>query len=417
MATSPSSESKRTVDSLAPAPVDSRLGLDRLMSPTGTPVSTGTPDEASEESTGTADESRDGSRDGSRDSGGGASGGAGGAGASDDTWVEPVLRDNGPTRLVLFPIPKNRATAWKFYKKARASDWNVEEVDMTNDVRVWAGLDPNVRHYVEVVLAFFASSDAIVNENIVRNFYFEIQDSVIRQYYASQIQVEAVHSEMYALMIQTLLKDDVEKQDKLLNAITNMPTIGKKAEWALRWTDASKATFAERVIAFMVVEGIFFSGSFCAIFWLKKRGLGLDGLCFSNELISRDEGVHCEFAVWLFSQLERPIPESRVHEIVSDAVVIEKEFVRSALPVKLIGMNADLMEQYIEFVADFWLSRVGMAKLYNSANPFSWMTLISLQGKTNFFEKRVGEYSKAGVSTKVPGATAAADGFSGDVDF
>ena len=269
------------------------------------------------------------------------------------------------------------------------------EIDLASDLKDWEGLTDNERHFISNVLAFFAASDGIVNENLSGNFAKEVQSPEARFFYGFQIAVENIHSETYSLLIDTYIRDQKTKSH-LLNAIETVPCVQKKARWALRWCDASNASFAERMIAFAAVEGIFFSGSFCAIFWLKKRGL-MPGLCFSNELISRDEGLHCDFACLLYSKLVNKLPVSRIEEIITNAVGIEKEFVMDALPVSLIGMNGDLMCQYIEFCADRLLIALGCRKHYNAVNPFEWMEMISLQGKTNFFEKRVGEYAKAKV--------------------
>jgi ribonucleoside-diphosphate reductase beta chain len=310
--------------------------------------------------------------------------------------VEPILQENN-NRFVLFPIQHH--DIWEFYKKAEASFWTAEEVDLGQDLKDWEKLNPGERHFVSHVLAFFAASDGIVNENLAENFVAEVQYTEAKFFYGFQIAVENIHSEMYSLLIDTYIKD-LQERDKLFNAIDTLDCVKKKAEWALRWID--QANFAERLIAFAAVEGIFFSGSFCAIFWLKKRGL-MPGLSFSNELISRDEGLHCDFACLLYSRhLENRLPEKQVQQIIMDAVTIEKEFVTDALPVNLIGMNAALMSQYIEFVADRLLVELGCSKVYHATNPFDFMELISLQGKTNFFEKRVGEYQKAGVFNKDP---------------
>ena len=308
---------------------------------------------------------------------------------------EPLLQEN-PHRFVLLPI-KNEAM-WDFYKKAEASIWHTEELDLNADVKDWKKLSDNERHFLTHVLAFFAASDGIVNENLALNFMQEVQVPEARCFYGFQIAMENIHSETYALLIDTYIKDPQEKH-KALTAIETLPCVQKKAHWALRWCDRAHASFAERCVAFAAVEGIFFSGSFCAIFWLKKRGL-MPGLCTSNELISRDEGLHCDFACLLYGQLRHKLPNNRVLEIVTAAVDMEQEFVTSALPVELIGMNSALMRQYIEFVADRLLEALGVPKHYNTKNPFEWMTLISLQGKTNFFEKRVSEYAKAGVGAQ-----------------
>lgn len=300
------------------------------------------------------------------------------------------MKDN-KDRFVLLPI--NYPAIWEQYKRHEASFWTAEEIDLSSDLKDWASLNDGERHFISHVLAFFAASDGIVNENLAVNFMSEVQIPEARCFYGFQIMMENIHSETYALLIDTYIKDPVEK-DRLFHAIDTVPAVKKKAEWALRWIE--NGTFAQRLVAFAAVEGIFFSGSFCSIFWLKKRGL-MPGLTFSNELISRDEGLHCEFACLLYSMLQGKLTETEVHEIIGDAVAIEKEFITDALPAALIGMNADLMKQYIEFVADRWLVALGCKKMFNSTNPFDFMEMISLQGKTNFFEKRVGDYQKAGV--------------------
>ena len=304
---------------------------------------------------------------------------------------EPILKEN-KNRFVLFPIVHN--DIWEFYKKAEASFWTAEEIDLGQDLTDWSNLTSDEKHFIKHVLAFFAASDGIVNENLAENFVSEVQYTEAKFFYGFQIAIENIHSETYSLLIDTYVKDPQEK-DQLFNAIESLDCVKKKAEWALRWID--NASFAERLIAFAAVEGIFFSGSFCSIFWLKKRGL-MPGLSFSNELISRDEGLHCDFACHIYTQhIQNKIPQERITEIIRDAVDIEKDFVTDAIPVKLIGMNAELMCQYIEFVADRLLAELGCPRIYNSTNPFDFMEMISLQGKTNFFEKRVGEYQKAGV--------------------
>jgi len=299
---------------------------------------------------------------------------------------------------------------WAMYKKAEASFWTAEEIDLASDLKDYGGLTKNERHFISHILAFFAASDGIVNENLAGNFATEITIPEARCFYGFQIAVENIHSETYSLLIDTYVKDTKEKAH-LLNAIETVSCVQKKANWALQWCERENASFAERVVAFAAVEGIFFSGSFCAIFWLKKRGL-MPGLCFSNELISRDEGLHCDFACLLYSKLVNKLSAERVTEIITNAVEIEKEFVSDALPVELIGMNSGLMCQYIEFCADRLLAELGAERHYNAANPFEWMEMISLQGKTNFFEKRVGEYSKSGV-----GVDASEQVFSLDADF
>jgi ribonucleoside-diphosphate reductase beta chain len=306
--------------------------------------------------------------------------------------TEPILAEN-KDRFVIFPIKHN--DIWEYYKKSEASFWTAEEIDLSNDTADWNNkLNDNERHFIKHVLAFFAASDGIVNENLAINFLNEVQYPEARFFYGFQVMMENIHSETYSLLIDTYIKDPVEK-DKLLHAVETVPCVGKKADWALTWI--SNGSFAERLIAFAAVEGIFFSGSFCSIFWLKKRGL-MPGLSFSNELISRDEGLHCDFACMLYSDhIKEKLPKEKVTQIITDAVTIEKEFVSDAIPVRLIGMNADLMCQYIEFCADRLLLALGCDKFYNASNPFDFMEMISLQGKTNFFEKRVAEYQKSGV--------------------
>lgn len=306
--------------------------------------------------------------------------------------VEPILEANN-NRFVLFPIQHD--DIWKFYKRAQASNWTAEEMDLGSDLFDWENkLNDNERHFIKHILAFFAASDGIVNENLAENFLSEVQYTEAKFFYGFQIAIENVHSETYSLLIDTYIKDTAEK-NHLFNAIDTLDCVKKKADWALRWID--KGSFAERLVAFAAVEGIFFSGSFCSIFWLKKRGL-MPGLSFSNELISRDEGLHCDFACLLYTKhVVNQLSKEEVKKIITDAVEIEKEFVTDALPVKLIGMNSDLMSQYIEFVADRLLQELGNDKVYNVSNPFDFMDMISIQGKTNFFEKRVGEYQKPGV--------------------
>jgi len=320
---------------------------------------------------------------------------------------EPILEDN-PNRFVLFPIIHD--DIWAFYKKSEASFWTAEEIDLEADLVDWEKkLNDDERHFVKHVLAFFAASDGIVNENLAENFVAEVQYTEAKFFYGFQIMVENIHSETYSLLIDTYIKDTAEK-NMLFNAIETLDCVKKKADWALRWID--NGNFAERIVAFAAVEGIFFSGSFCSIFWLKKRGL-MPGLTFSNELISRDEGLHCDFACLLYNDhIKNKLDPEDVKKIIVDAVDIEKDFVTDALPVRLIGMNSDLMTQYIEFVADRLLVELGCEKVYDATNPFDFMEMISLQGKTNFFEKRVGEYAKAGVMTGKESQT-----FSLDEDF
>jgi len=323
--------------------------------------------------------------------------------------IEPILVEN-KDRFVLFPI--GHPDIWKMYKQAEASIWTAEEVDLSPDLQDWnQKLTDDERFFIRHVLAFFAASDGIVNENLAVHFLQEVQYPEARCFYGFQVMIENIHSEMYSLLIDTYIKD-VSEKDRLFRAMETVPCIGKKAEWALRWI--GQGSFAERLIAFAAVEGIFFSGSFCSIFWLKKRGL-MPGLSFANELISRDEGLHCDFACLLYTNhLDERLPDAALRKIIAEAVEIEKEFVSDALPVRLIGMNADLMCQYIEFVADRLLLALGSTKLYNAQNPFDFMELISLQGKTNFFERRVGEYQKSGVMNT---AGQNAQGFSMEEDF
>lgn len=320
--------------------------------------------------------------------------------------IEPILQENNE-RFVLFPIQHDKI--WEMYKQAEASFWTAEEIDLAPDMKDWEGLNPDERHFISHVLAFFAASDGIVNENLVINFMQDVTIPEARCFYGFQIAIENIHAETYSLLIDTYIKDESEKT-KMFHAIDTIPCVKKKADWALRWIDDAPS-FAHRLIAFAAVEGIFFSGSFCSIFWLKKRGL-MPGLSFSNELISRDEGLHCDFACLIYSMLQNKLDKKEVESIITDAVEYEKEFVSDALPVSLIGMNADMMCQYIEFVADRLLVALGYDKVYNATNPFPWMEMISLQGKTNFFEKRVAEYQKAGVTANKEDHT-----FSIDEDF
>ena len=311
-----------------------------------------------------------------------------------ETLNEPLLTAN-KNRFVLFPIQHD--DIWQMYKKAEASFWTAEEIDLSPDLADWEKLNEGEKHFISHVLAFFAASDGIVNENLAQSFLEKVQYAEAKCFYGFQIMMENIHSETYSLLIDTYIKSTKEK-DKLFNAIDTIPCVKKKADWALKWID--NGNFMERLIAFAAVEGIFFSGSFCSIFWLKKRGL-MPGLTFSNELISRDEGLHCDFACLLYTQhIQNKFPEQKVVEIIADAVKIEQEFVTDALPVDLIGMNAKLMSQYIEFVADRLLVALGCQRIYNVTNPFDFMEMMSLQGKTNFFEKRVAEYQKAGVMGK-----------------
>jgi ribonucleoside-diphosphate reductase beta chain len=322
--------------------------------------------------------------------------------------VEPILQKN-KNRFVIFPIEHH--DIWEWYKKCEASFWTAEEIDLSEDLNDWKEkLTDDERYFIKHILAFFAASDGIVNENLAENFVNEVQYSEAKFFYGFQIMMENIHSETYSLLIDTYVKDPKEK-DNLFNAIETFPAIKKKADWALKWIDSD--SFAERLIAFAAVEGIFFSGAFCSIFWLKKRGL-MPGLSFSNELISRDEGVHCDFAVHLHNNhLVNQVPKKRIREILVDALNIEREFITESLPASLIGMNSKLMVQYLEFVTDRLLVELNCEKEYNVTNPFDFMDMISLQGKTNFFEKRVSEYQKAGVLNNDTKSA----GFSTDEDF
>jgi ribonucleoside-diphosphate reductase beta chain len=320
--------------------------------------------------------------------------------------IEPILQENNQ-RFVLFPIQHDKI--WEMYKQAEASFWTAEEIDLAPDMKDWESLTDGERHFISHVLAFFAASDGIVNENLVINFMQEVTIPEARCFYGFQIAIENIHAETYSLLIDTYIKDEKEKT-KLFNAIDTIPCVKKKADWALRWIEDAPS-FAHRLIAFAAVEGVFFSGSFCSVFWLKKRGL-MPGLSFSNELISRDEGLHCDFACLIYSMLEEKLDVEEVNAIIGEAVELEKEFVSDALPVSLIGMNSEMMCDYIEFVADRLLVSLGYDKIYNAQNPFPFMEMISLQGKTNFFEKRVAEYQKAGVS-----ATQVDHTFTLDEDF
>jgi ribonucleoside-diphosphate reductase beta chain len=319
---------------------------------------------------------------------------------------EPILQEN-PDRFVIFPIQHDEL--WSQYKNQMACIWTAEEIDLSSDLDHWRNkLNEYEKHFIKHVLAFFAASDGIVNENLAENFVREVQYTEAKFFYGFQIMMENIHSETYSLLIDTYISDPQEKH-RLFHAIETIPAVKKKADWALKWI--SSPNFQERLIAFAAVEGIFFSGSFCSIFWLKKRGL-MPGLSFSNELISRDEGMHCDFAVLLHNKyLANKVSEEKIKEIIVSALEIEKEFILESLPVRLIGMNSDLMSQYLEFVADRLLVSLECSKVYGSENPFDFMTNISLQGKTNFFEKRVAEYQKAGV------LNGSSDAFDLDVDF
>jgi ribonucleoside-diphosphate reductase beta chain len=322
--------------------------------------------------------------------------------------MEKILKEN-PHRFVLFPIEHN--DLWKMYKQQQACIWTAEEIDLGQDITDWENkLNSDEQHFIKHVLAFFAASDGIVNENIAENFVNEVQYTEAKMFYGFQIMMENIHSETYSLLIDSYIKDK-EEQLHLFHAIDTIPAIQKKAEWAVKWI--SSESFVERLIAFAAVEGIFFSGSFCSIFWLKKRGL-MPGLTFSNELISRDEGMHCDFACHLYNNhIEKKLSEKKIREIICGALEIEKEFILEALPVRLIGMNSELMAQYLEFVTDRLLMALGCSKVYNSTNPFDFMENIAIQGKTNFFEKRVAEYQKAGVNN----TSEDLDSAFGDIDF
>ncbi|MBT7240346.1 MAG: ribonucleoside-diphosphate reductase [Flavobacteriaceae bacterium] len=324
--------------------------------------------------------------------------------------VEPILTEN-PDRFVIFAIKHD--DLWEWYKKCEACFWTAEEIDLSEDLNDWNNkLNEDERYFVKHILAFFAASDGIVNENLAENFVSEVQYAEAKFFYGFQIMMENIHSETYSLLIDTYVKDEKEK-NKLFKALENFPAIKEKADWALKWIESP--SFAERLIAFAAVEGIFFSGAFCSIFWLKKRGL-MPGLTFSNELISRDEGMHCDYAVHLHNNhLINKVPKARIREILVDALNIERTFITESLPASLIGMNAKLMTQYLEFVTDRLLVELQCEKEYNVSNPFDFMDMISLQGKTNFFEKRVSEYQKAGVLNKDQDVNA--QNISFDADF
>ena len=310
---------------------------------------------------------------------------------------EPILQENSQ-RFVLFPIQHHQL--WSAYKRAEASFWTAEEIDLSKDKQDWDyQMNDNERYFIKHILAFFAGSDGIVLENLMQNFCCQVQLAEARCFYSFQGAIENIHSEVYSLLIDKYVDDPTEK-DTLFHAIENIPCIQKKAQWAMKWMDPNNASFHERVVGFATIEGVFFSGSFCAIYWLKKRGL-MPGLTFSNELISRDEGMHTDFAVLIYGMLKHRLDTERIYEIIKEAVEIEKEFINQSIPCKMIGMNAELMSQYIEYVADRLIVQLGYPKLYKSENPFDFMQLISMEGKTNFFEKRVSEYSLA--SVKVDG--------------
>ena len=304
--------------------------------------------------------------------------------------TEPLLVPDD-NRFVMFPIKHN--DIWEMYKKQIDCFWRAEEIDLSKDLTNWESLNGDERHFISMILAFFAASDGIVLENLASRFMSEIQVSEARAFYGFQIAMENIHSQTYSLLIETYIKDGEEKH-KLFNAIEHFPCIKKKSDWAQKWIHDNRSSFATRLVAFACVEGIFFSGAFCSIYWLKKRGL-MPGLTFSNELISRDEALHCEFAILLYSKLLKKIDKARIHELIKEAVDIETEFICEALPCRLIGMNSELMSQYIRFVADRLCVQLGYKKIYNVSNSFDFMELISLEGKTNFFERKVGEYALA----------------------
>ena len=322
-------------------------------------------------------------------------------------FVEPILREN-PNRFTLFPIMK--PTLFQKYKNHVSVFWTPEELDLSKDMKDWVRLQPNEQHFIKNVLAFFAGSDGIIQENIAARFMNEVQLSEARQFYSVQLMMEAIHSETYSLLIDTYIDDKAEK-DHLFRAIQTIPCVKGKAEWAQKWIESKEENFATRLIAFAVVEGIFFSGSFCAIYWLKERGL-MPGLTTSNEFIARDEGLHTDFACALYEEIEQKVTKAKAHKIIREAVKIEKQFITESLPCHLVGMNDKLMSQYIEFVADRLSSQLGYGKIYSTSNPFDFMERISLEGKDNFFEKRVTTYAKSGV-----GKTTDEMSFALDADF
>jgi len=307
--------------------------------------------------------------------------------------TEPLLAPDD-NRFVMFPIKYE--DIWQMYKKQVDCFWRAEEIDLTKDLTNWESLNNDEKYFISMILAFFAASDGIVLENLATRFMNDVQVSEARAFYGFQIAMENIHSQTYSLLIETYIKDKEEK-NKLFNAIENFPCIKKKSDWAQKWIHDNRSSFATRLVAFACVEGIFFSGAFCSIYWLKKRGL-MPGLTFSNELISRDEALHCEFAILLYNKLLKKIDKARIHEIIKEAVEIESEFICEALPCKLIGMNSTLMTQYIQFVADRLCVQLGYKKIYNVINPFDFMELISLEGKTNFFERRNDSYALANKS-------------------
>ena len=307
------------------------------------------------------------------------------------THKQKDILDADENRYVMFPIQYN--DIWEMYKKAVESFWRVEEVDLTKDLSSWETLSDNEKYFIKMIIAFFSASDGIVTENLACRFMNDVHCSEARAFYGFQIAMENIHSEMYSLLIETYIKDKTEKET-LFEAINNFPCIRNKADWAIKWIQDQNSSFATRLVAFACIEGIFFSGAFCSIYWLKKRGK-MPGLTFSNELISRDEALHTEFAILLYSKLNNKLKDEEITKIIKDAVIIEREFICDSLPCRLIGMNSKLMCQYIEFVADRLAIQLGCEKIYNVKNPFDFMELISIEGKTNFFEKRVGEYALA----------------------
>ena len=309
-----------------------------------------------------------------------------------DGFIEPILKPN-PTRFTLFPIEKPKL--FQKYQEHLAVFWTVEEIDLTKDMRDWVKLNSNEQMFIKNILGFFAGSDGIIQENLASRFMTEIQLAEARQFYSVQLMMEAIHSQMYSLLIDTYV-DEKEEKLSLFKAIETIPCVKQKAEWALKWIESLTEDFATRLVAFAVVEGIFFSGSFCAIYWLKERGL-MPGLTTSNEFIARDEGLHTDFACALYEEIERKLPKAKVHKIIREAVKIEKQFISESLPCHLVGMNNKLMADYIEFVADRLCTQIGYGKIYSTSNPFDFMERISLEGKDNFFEKRVTSYAKSGV--------------------
>jgi ribonucleotide reductase beta subunit family protein with ferritin-like domain len=314
---------------------------------------------------------------------------------SKDLDKEEVILQENKNRYVLFPIKYN--SMYELYKKAESTFWTASEIDLVKDNNDWEySLNDNERNFIKNIIGFFAGSDGIIMENLAQRFLREIQIPEARAFYSYQIFNESIHSETYSLLIDTYIKD-VEEKNKIFNSIENIPCVAKKAQWAYKWIENTDVSFATRLLSFAIVEGVFFSGSFCAIYWLKKRGV-MPGLTFSNELISRDEGLHCEFACLLYSYIKNKVPQSIVYEIFQEAVNIEKEFITESIPCAMIGMNSTMMCQYIEFISNRLLLQLGYDKLFDAENPFDFMELISLRPKTNFFELRVGEYTKSTIN-------------------